>query len=79
MGVDNLYQRRNEMITKEDADNLLYESKENLVDMLCTQSELIDDLYSQLKQRDDEIEMLQCRLYHAEGYIKDIHEPKDTK
>ena len=46
------------MITKEDADNLLYESKENLVDSLCTQSELIDDLYSQLKQRDKEIERL---------------------
>ena len=67
------------MITKEDADNLLYESKEDLVDMLCTQSELIDDLYSQLKKRDEEIEMLQCRLYHAEGYIKDIHAPKDNK
>ena len=46
------------MISKDDAENLLYESKENLVDMLCTQSELVDDLYSQLKQRDDEIERL---------------------
>ena len=62
MGVDNLYQRRNEVITKEDADNLLYESKENLVDSLCTQSELIDDLYSQLKQRDDEIERLKASV-----------------
>lgn len=32
-----------------------------------------------IKEKDEEIEMLQCRLYHAEGYIKDIHEPKDTK
>ena len=48
------------MITKEDADNLLYESKENLVDSLCTQSELIDDLYSQLKKRDEEIERLEA-------------------
>ena len=47
------------MITKEDADNLLYESKENLVDSLCTQSELIDDLYSQLKRRDEAITELE--------------------
>ena len=40
--------------------------------------EAIAELEAQLKQRDEEIEMLQCRLYHAEGYIKDIHEPKDT-
>ena len=30
-----------------------------------------------IKEKDEEIEMLQCRLYHAEGYIKDIHEPKE--
>ena len=45
--------------------------------------DVIDQIYNdheaQLKKRDEEIEMLQCRLYHAEGYIKDIHEPKDTK
>ena len=50
------------MITKEDAENLLYESKENLVDMLCTQSELVDDLYSQLKKRDEEIERLKASV-----------------
>ena len=52
------------MISKDDAENLLYESKENLVDSLCTQSELIDDLYSQLKQRDDEIERLKKELLY---------------
>ena len=57
------------MISKDDADNLLYESKENLVDSLCTQSELIDDLYSQLKQRDDEIERLKVKLK------RDLNEP----
>ena len=50
------------MISKDDADNLLYESKENLVDMLCTQSELVDDLYSQLKKRDEEIERLKASV-----------------
>ena len=59
------------MITKEDADNLLYESKENLVDSICTQSELIDDLYSQLKQRDDEIERLKHkRIVQICGFDK---------
>ena len=57
------------MISKDDAENLLYESKENLVDSLCTQSELIDDLYSQLKQRDEEIERLKVELK------RDLNEP----
>ena len=35
------------------------------------------ELREQLKAKDEEIEMLQCRLYHAEGYIKDIHKPKE--
>ena len=33
-----------------------------------------------IKEKDEEIEMLQCRLYHAEGYINDLHNnPKDKK
>ena len=59
------------MITKEDADNLLYESKENLVDSLCTQSELIDDLYSQLKKRDEEIEMLKASVKQSQQNFLD--------
>ena len=50
------------MISKDDADNLLYESKENLVDMLCTQSELVDDLYIKLKAKDEEIERLKASV-----------------
>lgn len=50
------------MITKEDAENLLYESKENLVDMLCTQSELVDDLYIKLKAKDEEIAKYQIAI-----------------
>lgn len=57
------------MISKDDAENLLYESKENLVDSLCTQSELIDDLYSQLKKRNEEIERLKVKLK------RDLNEP----
>ena len=62
------------MISKDDAENLLYESKENLVDSLCTQSELIDDLYSQLKQRDEEIERLKAELEESNEIIDDYAE-----
>jgi uncharacterized membrane-anchored protein YhcB (DUF1043 family) len=37
------------MISKKDADNLLNESREELVDMLCIQSELVDDLTKKLE------------------------------
>ena len=39
----------------------------------------IDD-YNQLKQIKEEIERLNCRVYHAEGYINDLHNhPNDKK
>lgn len=50
------------MISKEDADNLESENPKELVDIICTQSELIDDLYSKLKKRDEEIERLKVEL-----------------
>ena len=50
------------MISKDDADNLESENPKELVDIICTQSELIDDLYSQLKKRDEEIERLKVEL-----------------
>ena len=35
---------------------------------------------AQLKAKDEEIERLNCRAYHAEGYINDLHNhPKDKK
>ena len=57
------------MITKEDADNLESENPKELVDIICTQSELIDDLYSQLKKRDEEIKRLKVKLK------RDLNEP----
>ena len=34
----------------------------------------------EIKQRDEEIERLNCRVYHAESYINDLHNhPKDKK
>ena len=57
------------MISKDDADNLESENPKELVDIICTQSELIDDLYSQLKKRDEEIERLKVELK------RDLNEP----
>ena len=46
--------------------------------------ELVDKIYdeheAQLKAKDEEIERLNCRAYHAEGYISDLHNhPNDKK
>ena len=44
-------------------------------------NEVIDQIFNdheaQLKAKDEEIEMLQRRLYHAYGYMKDKYEPKE--
>ena len=38
------------------------------------------ELETQLKAKDEEIKNLNCRAYHAEGYINDLHNhPKDKK
>lgn len=46
-------------------------------------SELRDaciSLEAQIKAKDEEIKVLECRAYHAEGYISDLHNnPKDKK
>lgn len=41
----------------------------------------IKSLEAQLKAKDEEIERLNCRAYHAEGYITDLHNeyPKHKK
>lgn len=39
-----------------------------------------DLLLDAIKLKDEEIKMLECRAYHAEGYINDLHNnPKDKK
>ena len=40
-------------------------------------NEIFNDHEAQIKAKDEEIEMLQRRLYHAYGYIKDRYEPKE--
>ena len=42
--------------------------------------EIFNDFEQQMKAKDEEIERLNCRAYHAEGYISDLHNhPKDKK
>ena len=41
---------------------------------------IFDEHEAQMKDKDEEIERLNCRAYHAEGYINDLHNnPKDKK
>lgn len=41
---------------------------------------IFDEHEAQLKAKDEEIKVLECRAYHAEGYISDLHNnPKDKK
>ena len=42
--------------------------------------ELANELIAQMKAKDEEIERLNCRAYHSEGYISDLHNhTKDKK
>ena len=68
MWVEN---HKNPSVVKWQHHKTIRELVEKLID------QLFNDHEAQLKAKDEEIEMLQCRLYHAEGYIKDIHEPKE--
>ena len=36
-------------------------------------------MYQELKAKDEEIKMLECRAYHAEGYINDLHNNLSVK
>ena len=58
--------------------------EEALAEKYVSRSELINKIYNdheaQLKAKDEEIERLNCRAYHAEGYISDLHNcPKNKK
>lgn len=42
--------------------------------------QIFNDHEAQLKAKDELIKVLECRAYHAEGYINDLHNnPKDKK
>lgn len=44
-------------------------------------NQIYDDVEKQLKAKDESIKELNCRVYHAEGYISDLHNeyPKHKK
>ena len=54
-----------------------YSMANRIEDML---EEIFNDHEAQLKAKDKEIERLNCRAYHTECYISDLHNhPKDKK
>ena len=43
-------------------------------------NKIYDSFEEAMKAKDEEIDRLNCRVYHAEGYINDLHNhPKDNK
>ena len=51
--------------------------EEALAEKYISRSELINKIYNdheaQLNAKDELIKDLECRAYHAEGYISDLH------
>ena len=42
-------------------------------------NEIYDSFEEAMKAKDEEIERLNCRAYHAEGYINDLHNHQKDK
>lgn len=57
------------MLAREEADNLLDESKNELVEMLCNMSDQIDMLNDKLTDKDEEIERLKADKECAKDVI----------
>ena len=69
-----------EVVEIKDAIEMLYEYHRGRHYLDESVRSVISSLYSleaQIKAKDEEIEMLQRRLYHAYCYIKDRYEPKE--
>ena len=71
-------------MTLENATQNLWKAHCNLYDPRKAINIVVDKIYNdheaQLKAKDEEIKGLGSRLYHAEGYINDLHNnPKDKK
>ena len=45
----------------------------------CTYDAVLKDFEATIKAKDEEIERLNCRAYHAEGYISDLHNYQNDK
>ena len=60
--------------------NCKVDGKEVWLNIMPCLEKLLDEHEAQLKAKDEEINGLGCRIYHAEGYISDLHNnPKDKK
>ena len=60
--------------------NCKVDGKEVWLNIMPCLEKLLDEQEAELKAKDEEIERLNCRAYHAEGYINDLHNhPKDKK
>ena len=69
--------KKSEIIRNIINDDCYYYTKHNVIEIV---NFIFDEHEAQLKAKDDEIERLNCRAYHAEGYINDLHNhPKDKK
>ena len=76
--VNTILQRSNEMTREEYKKEIFNEHSSTKV--YKSAKKYIKSLEKQLKAKDEEIERLNCRAYHAEGYINDLHNnPKDKK
>ena len=49
------------------------ETTSELREEVIHQTDKVERLKEQIKANDELIKVLECRAYHAEGYIKDLH------
>ena len=69
--------KKSEIIRNIINDDCYYYTKHSVIEIV---NFIFDEREVQLKAKDEEIERLNCRAYHAEGYISDLHNhPKDKK
>lgn len=57
--------------------DLMYRS--GYSDAMCVVDKIFNDHEEQLKAKDECIKELECRTYHAEGYINDLHNSPKVK
>ena len=65
---------------KSKSDESMYPNYIHLLSLYPFIEQLFDEYDLEMKAKDEEIDRLKCRAYHAEGYISDLHNhPKDKK
>ena len=79
--INKIYDGLEAQLKAKDEDlKLAMDLSEHMLDELKTERGIKEYLAKELKAKDEEIKGLGCRIYHAEGYISDLHNnPKDKK